>query len=95
MIMEDIIICGNEVATYVQYDKAKDVAEVSQNGFVDLVTAFANHSVPSTIEADDSQFNNVDDPSTILRKPKDVFDAMQLRQTLTDYSSKTEEVEQS
>lgn len=93
--MEDVIICGNEVAAYVQYDKSRDVAEVSQNGFVDLVTAFANHSVPSTIEADDSQFNNVDNPSDIMRKPKDVFDAMHLRQTISDYSGKSEEVEQS
>lgn len=93
--MEEVIICGNEVASYVQYDKAKDVAEVSQTGFVDLVDAFANHSVPSTIEADDTQFNNVDDPSAIMRKPKDVFDAMHLRQTLSDYSGKSEEVEQS
>lgn len=85
--MEDIIICGNEVTDYVQFDKFKDISEVSQTGFVDLVSAFANHSVPANIESDDLEFNNVDDPSVILRKPKDTFEAMQFRQTISDYKS--------
>lgn len=93
--MENIIIESHDSVEYVQYNPLTDVAEVSQNGFVDLVTAFANNSIPSNIEGVEENFNNIDEPGNILRKPKDVFDAMQLRQTISDYSGKTEEVEQS
>lgn len=93
--MEKIIIESHNDIAYVQYSPLTDVAEVSQNGFVDLVTAFANNSIPSNIEGVEENFNNIEEPGNILRKPKDVFDAMQLRQTISDYSGKSEEVEQS
>lgn len=91
--MENIIIEHQDNIEFIQYNPLTDVAEVSQNGFVDLVTAFANNSIPSNIEGVEENFNNIEEPGNILRKPKDVFDAMQLRQTLSDYSVKTEEVE--
>lgn len=91
--MENVIVESHDCVEYVQYNPLTDVAEVSQNGFVDLVTSFANNSIPSNIEGVEENFNNIEEPSNILRKPKDVFDAMHLRQTLSDYSGKTEDVE--
>lgn len=52
------------------YDKNRDRFEVSQSGYLDLNDAFLNHSVPADFAQDDAVYNDVDDPSKVIGKPK-------------------------
>lgn len=67
------------------YDKSRDKYEVSQSGYLDLSSAFANHCVPPEIPMDETSYNEVDDPSKVIGKPKDAFDMMQYNQSVHDY----------
>lgn len=61
------------------YDKKRDIQEVDQFGFVDLVKSFQNGYVQPDLQVDANGFNNIDDPSTILGRPHDAFEAMRMQ----------------
>lgn len=54
-----------------------DKSEVAQTGFVDLVQAFKNKCVPSSIEDKEAQYGNIEDATHIYARATDVFDQMQ------------------
>lgn len=56
------------------FDELKDLHEVDQYGFVDLVECLANGEVPTQINDSDVAYNGIEDPSSILGKPSDVFE---------------------
>ena len=58
------------------YDPAKDIAPVDQFGFVDLRSAFLNHTIPGDLSVNSEDYNGVDDPSSLMGKSSDVFDAL-------------------
>lgn len=53
----------------------KDLQIVEQVGFVDLRRAYEDASVPSDLGVDESTYNGIDDPSSIIGRPDDVFAA--------------------
>lgn len=53
--------------------------EVSQFGWLDLAEAYRNHNVPASLDGLDAKSNGIEDPSSILGKPTDVFDAMRMK----------------
>ena len=61
-----------------RFNPARDVVSVSQTGFIDLKNAFANNSIPSQIVGADTDYNGIDDPASILGRPTDVFEAMEM-----------------
>ena len=61
-----------------RFNPVRDVSSVSQTGFIDLKNAFANNCVPSQIVGEDTDYNGIDDPSSILGSPSDVFEAMEM-----------------
>lgn len=61
-----------------KFDKVKDVAEVDQFGYIDLVDVFTHGAIPSNLSMKDAEFNEIGDPSSILGTPKDVFHAHRL-----------------
>lgn len=61
------------------YNEITDIKEVDQFGFVDLNECMANGQVPSTIADSEAQYNDIDDPASILGKPRDVFDAYKMQ----------------
>ena len=66
----------------IRFDKNRDVQEVDQFGFVDLVKAFQNGYVPGDLEGDDSAYNDIEDPSSIVGKPHDPFEAMRMQDSI-------------
>lgn len=60
------------------FNPLKDLSSVSQTGFVDLKNAFANNCIPSQITGADTDYNGIDDPSSILGRPSDIFEAMDM-----------------
>lgn len=60
-----------------KFDPEKDLREVDQFGHVDLHDAFVNSAIPSDLQAQVGNFNNIDDPSLVRPRPADVFEGMQ------------------
>lgn len=61
-----------------KYDPEKDIMQVDDFGYVDLVDVMAKGEVPGNIGVDESMYNDIDDPSTILGKPYDNFSALRM-----------------
>lgn len=69
------------------YNPVKDVKPVEQFGYVDLCSALANNSIPADVSASDESYNKIDNPASILGRPRDVFDAAHLQRTIRDYKA--------
>lgn len=65
-----------------KFNDLRDVSEVDQFGYVNLAECLENGIVPSEIADSEANYNDIDDPSTILGKPRDVFEAY----TMKDYA---------
>lgn len=60
------------------YNPERDLKAVEPFGFVDLKDAYINHCVPSQVGDSESDYNGIEDPSSIVGKPSDVFDALSM-----------------
>ena len=61
-----------------KYNPEKDIQQVDDFGYVDLVDVMAKGEVPGDIGIDESLYNDIDDPSTIFGKPYDNFSAIRM-----------------
>lgn len=61
-----------------KYNPEKDIQQVDDFGYVDLVDVMAKGEVPGNIGIDESLYNDIDDPSTIFGKPYDNFSAIRM-----------------
>lgn len=61
-----------------KYNPTVDVCPVEQFGYVDLVECLSKGEIPSTISDTEMTYNDIDDPSTIMTKPRDNFEAIRL-----------------
>lgn len=61
-----------------KYNPVTDLNPVAEFGFVDLVECLSKGEVPASIGNTDELYNDIDDPSTIIGKPKDNFEAIRL-----------------
>lgn len=66
------------------YDEVADLHEVDQFGFIDLAECLKNGAVPSQVTGTDDNYNGIENPSEILGKPSDVFEAYKM----SDYIKK-------
>lgn len=73
------------------YDPSKDIASVDQHGFVDLHDAYVNGSIPGDLVANSEDYNGVDEPSSLLGRSSDVFDAYRKAQYVKSAESKVVE----
>lgn len=65
-----------------KFDPSKDIAPVDQVGFVDLRKAFLTASVPGDLIVDESKYNGVEEPASLVGRPSDVFDAIRKGQAV-------------
>lgn len=63
----------------VGFDKIKDMAEVEQFGYINLAQAYANGVVEGSANPDQLSFNQIEDPASIMGKPSDEFEAINMR----------------
>lgn len=68
-----------------KFNSKVDNHDVDQFGYVNLAESLENGIVPSEIADSEPSYNEIDDPSTIIGKPRDVFEAYSLQ----DYALKT------
>lgn len=62
---------------YVQncvYNPMCDICAVEPFGYINLVEAVENGTVPSTINNVEAEYNGIEDPATIIGKPGDIFE---------------------
>lgn len=74
-----------------RFDPARDLCAVSQTGFIDLKSAFETGVVPSVTADSESDYNGIEDPRSILGKPSDVFEAMEMQSHINSYEPPKEE----
>ena len=72
-----------------KYNSECDNTAVDQYGFVDLAESIKNGVVPSSISNTEDEYNGIDDPSTILGKPHDVFEAIRMQDYVKTVGTKT------
>lgn len=72
------------------FDKKRDIREVSQNGFVDLASAYKNGIVPSNASESDLSFGNIESPNNIAGRPHDAFEAMRMNKAFAEHLSNKE-----
>lgn len=64
------------------YNPDFDIQAVDQTGYVDLAKAHSTGSVPAILDVDSLEYNEIDDPNSIVARPSDEFDAMQTGKAL-------------
>lgn len=79
------------IVTECKYNPVVDLKPVDSFGFLDLASAYVNKTVPSDTVTQDSEYNGIDDPSKILGKPRDVFDALRMQEHITKVVSESGE----
>lgn len=70
-----------------RFNPARDLCPVSQTGFIDLNSAFASGVVPSVAPNADVDYNGIEDPGSILGKPHDVFEAIEMESYVKNTAS--------
>lgn len=68
-----------------KYDPLRDVVQVSNSGFVDLVKANQTSQIDVPLALSEEHFNGIDDPKSIVARPSDVFETMQANRAIVDY----------
>lgn len=64
------------------YDPVRDKQPVDQFGFIDLKSAMVTSVVPTQMPGAETDYNGIDDPSKVLGKPHDIFEAMDTQKAL-------------
>lgn len=73
------------------FDPQRDIKAVEPFGFVDLQNAFVHGVIESNIADTEESYNGIEDPTVVLGKPRDVFDAMQARINAENAANSSEE----
>lgn len=71
------------------YNEVCDNNAVDQYGFVDLAESIKNGVVPSSISNTEDEYNGIEDPSTIIGKPHDVFEAYRMMDSIKTSGAKS------
>lgn len=76
-----------------RFNPIKDKTPISRTGYIDLKSAMVNHAIPSNIAESEDDYNGIEDPASILGKPRDVFEAMEMQAHITNFTppEKTDE----
>lgn len=64
------------------YDSEKDIRPVDPFGFINLRDAFDNHNVPTNIADEVANYNGIEDPSSMLGVPSDIFEAYRMNDAI-------------
>ena len=81
------------VVTECKFDPVVDKTPVSSLGFVDLKSAMVNHCIPSQIAETEEDYNGIEDPASIMGKPADVFEAMEMQSHINSFKPESNEGE--
>lgn len=77
-----------------KFNPVTDIMAVEPFGFVNLIEAVDNGCVPSFVSNTEDNYNDIEDPSTILGKPRDVFEAYRMSDYIKNNGSVPETTEE-
>lgn len=82
--MAEIDKMTGEVVEKVSYsfDPVKDIHPVDPFGYINLHDAFENHNVPTNIADEVANYNGIEDPSSMLGVPSDIFEAYRMNDVI-------------
>lgn len=64
------------------FNPVRDMKPVEPFGFVDLQNALVNGVIESQIAESDEDYNGIEDPTVVIGKPRDIFDAIQAKMNI-------------
>lgn len=70
-----------------KFNELRDVKEFTPGLTVDLGKALENGSVPSDLNFDDTRYNGIDEPESIMGRPSDAFEADRMKYTKSHYKA--------
>lgn len=73
------------------FNPERDLKAVEPFGFVDLKDSYINNCVPSQSPEAETDYNGIQDPSSILGRPSDVFDALRMAQDIEKRVAKADD----
>lgn len=60
------------------FNPDRDIREVNSIGYIDLAIVLKSGIVPSNLDESQIQYNGIEDPSSIIGSPSDVFEAYRM-----------------
>lgn len=69
------------------YNPERDINPVDPEGVVNLKDAFVNGLIPDDVSVGDAEYDNNDNPRSIIGRPSNEFEAIHLQKTLQDIAS--------
>lgn len=72
------------------YNEVCDNFAVEQYGFVDLCEVISNGAVPTFLSDTEVEYNDIEDPASILGKPHDVFEAYRMQDYVKSAGKKSD-----
>lgn len=73
-----------------KFNSVCDVSEVQSFGFLDLADVMRTGIIPSNLSASHMQYNGIEDPQSIIGSPCDTFDAMRMRDLISESAQSAE-----
>ena len=73
-----------------QFNPVCDIREVQSFGFLELADVMRSGIIPSNLPASQLQYNGIEDPQSILGSPCDTFDAMRMRDLISESAQSAE-----
>ena len=70
-----------------RFNPERDKTAVSETGGVDLRAALVNSCIPAGVVDTDESYNGISEPASILGKPRDVFEAMEMQSHINTFQS--------
>lgn len=90
--MENVVnneVVDNEVVITDWFDSRRDIAKVDQFGYVDLPKVLVNNTLPANMSNNDLKYSDIDNPQSVMSRPKDVFEVAHLERSIRDYKPAT------
>lgn len=94
--MENVVnneVVNNEVVITDWFDSRRDIAKVDQFGYVDLPKVLVNNTLPANMSNNDLKYSDIDNPQSVMNRPKDVFEVAHLERSIRDYKPATKSLE--
>lgn len=73
-----------------QFNPVCDVREVQSFGYLELSDVMRTGIIPSDLSASQPMYNGIEDPQSILGSPCDTFDAMRMRDLISESAQSAE-----
>lgn len=82
-------VINNEVVITDWFDSRRDIAKVDQFGYVDLPKVLVNNTLPANMSNNDLKYSDIENPQSVMNRPKDVFEVAHLERSIRDYKPAT------